>query len=775
MKKTYLFIVLFLTLASSITRAQIVESRRNAANSLWEAYGRNASNPSQMPSAVPLDPDSNIDQITISPTFNNLQTALNTLLNNNGGILKFNNSSSVSIKFNNVIHLIPLFRNRDKVRTIVIQGKNITFDGQDKTSLFLVRGNIRLVIQDAKLSNANFEGESQANIRSILRSGGGAIEIAQKGDFSASLRVRNCQFTNNGVSHFRGMGENQNGGAIRVNYKSTAEIFGCTFSNNKAVTGGAIGGTSIKKLIIIDSFFDSNLSNGYESTTGYMNVVEGAGALRVDRTLEPIEIYGTSFTRNSANVKASVMQVFIAPISGSSPGYPADKPALVIDNCEFKNNTYNNYVGVSNFRRVFFAGCVIFQGSRNATIKLTNSVFNNNEVGQANIRLINNFEFDNCIFANTKFLNIVDASQQGAVFLQKIPNSGSFDNCTFYKNEPRNGNIANDIMFWESTVPSRVTLNKSIFYRTNTSSIIKQVRVPLRGSGNNQYIPTVNMSLFAEVSNLVSNKTNPNISPNNIVDMCLGSNSLPVNIGGLPDCGTANPLPPTTGETFFVVNRETGKKLRTKSKVDGDNLELVPESWSGAPTKWQKVDAGNGYFYLKNVDNNMYFRPTNHDDGSILVQRPTTYNGTFTQWKEVNASVGYVYLQNRATGDYFRPETEDNYSTIVQKPTNYNGPFTQWKLVPVSSSSRKISTVEEEKENILVYPNPLKDGDLHLHVPADQTFDVSIFDQQGRLVYAVQKVNYNLKLNRNILPKSGLYIIQLISKRGVERKKLLVE
>ncbi len=578
MKHKVSIIALLVLLCTNFASAQTVESRRQAANTLWETYGRNPNNPSQMPDAVPVNVNANIDQIVIDPTFSNLETALKNLLDNNGGILRFNATTPTTINFNNVIHLNPSYQNRDKVRTIIIQGKNITFDGQNNTSLFLVRGSVRLVIQDATLTNANFKGVSQANLKNIFRSGGGAIEVAQAASFFGSLRVRNCQFVNNKVSHFNGIGENQNGAAIRINNKSTAEVFGCSFKNNQAVTGGAIGATSIERLTIINSSFDSNLSNGYKSTTGYMNVVEGAGALRVDRTTKPLEIYGTSFVRNSANVKVSVMEVFIAPVFGSSPGYPTNEPALVIDNCEFKDNTYNNYAGVSNFERAFFAGCIVFHGN-SAKMKLTNSVFDNNEVGQANVRLINNFEFDNCTFANTKFLNVVDAPQQGAVFLQKIPESGSFNNCTFYKNEPRNRTVANDIMFWQGTVPSRVTLNNSIFYRTNTSTNIKQVKAPLKGNGNNQYIPGVASSSLSEVTTTASNKTNPNIIANNIVDMCLGTNTLPLGIGGIDDCsGTPpNPIGIVIPGTIQVENfvAKNGEVRAENTPGGGQNLGFI--------------------------------------------------------------------------------------------------------------------------------------------------------------------------------------------------------
>ncbi len=545
MKKIFLFITAFLIISSSVVQAQIVESRRVAANALWETYGRNNSNPSQMPNAVPANPGNNIDQIVVAPNYSDLKKGLTDLLNNNGGVLRFSNTGPATINFNEVIELFPEYRNRDKIRTIVIQGADITFNGTNKSSIFLLRGSVRLIVQDAIFRNANFQGKSMDNLKKIYRTGGGAIEVTQSGPYFSSLRVRNCQFLDNTVSHFKGMGENQNGAAIRFNYGTSGEVFGSVFKNNKAVTGGAIGATSIQKLTIINSEFDSNLSNGYSSTVGYMNVVEGAGALRVDRTVKPLEIYGSKFTRNSANVKVSGIEVFAAPVSGFSPGMPSNnEPTLIIDNSEFSNNKYNNYAGVSNFNRAFFAGVIVFHGN-SATIKMTNSVFYNNDVGQANIRVINNFEFSNCIFANTNFLDTSESIQQGAVFLQNIPESGSFDNCTFYKNEPRNGAVASDIMFWAGNIPSRVELNNSIFYRENTSTKTKQVKAPLIGGGNNQYIPTVNMSSVAEVSTSASDKSNPSIQPNEITDMCLRDDSLLSNIGGLPSCQGVTPMPPS--------------------------------------------------------------------------------------------------------------------------------------------------------------------------------------------------------------------------------------
>ncbi len=590
MKKVTIFIAV-LFCYTSISFGQTADQRRNAANALWTAYAKDARNPKRMPRAVP-NSARNVDTRVISPSFSALETALRQLAEGNGGMIRFNNGSARrTIRFNRYIHINQHYPTRNRVKTIVIQGRNITFDGQNRSSLFVVRGNLRVIFQDATFRNANMRYSSMNHLRREFRTGGAAIEVAQAGANAGSLRVRNCQFINNTVSHFRGIGENQNGAAIRLNTGSNGEVFGCLFRNNRAVTGGAIGATSINKLTIINSTFDRNISNGYISNSGYMHVVEGAGALRVDRTRQPLEVYGSKFLRNEANVKVSVMEVFIRPIPEGSQNYPKGN-ALVIDNCEFRQNKHHGYRGAVNPRQVFYAGCIVFHSGgtngrfKGGRMKLTNSIFDRNEVGQANIRIINSFNISNCTFANTKFLKNASATQQGAVFLQAVPNNSSFNNCTFYKNEPNNGARASDIMFWLSNIPSKVSLNNSIFYRNNKNTAIKQVHRPLRGGNNNQHIPGVQANKLSKVTHGASNTSNPNIRPNNISNMCLGNNSLRRGLGGLSHCGRnsrvssqfnqeTNEHLSTGSEEAFIFPNPVDNQVKIKGKHIGEEVIII--------------------------------------------------------------------------------------------------------------------------------------------------------------------------------------------------------
>lgn len=131
---------------------------------------------------------------------------------------------------------------------------------------------------------------------------------------------------------------------------------------------------------------------------------------------------------------------------------------------------------------------------------------------------------------------------------------------------------------------------------------------------------------------------------------------------------------PSTGdEHFYILNRQTSKKIRPSNDTDGATLIQVPSSWSGDFTRWKTIDTDNNYFYLQNIETGMYFRPEGDLDGDDLSQRPTNYTGTYTQWKKVTTTDGYFYLQNRETGMYFSPETDADNAIVIQRPISYSG------------------------------------------------------------------------------------------------------
>ncbi len=590
-------IVLFITCTITLTslNAQTNATKRNAANKLWDNYGVKQSNRSLLPNEVPVNGVGNVDVRTINPDYNTLKNTLNDMIKKDGGMIKF--SRNATINFNIPIRLAHDYSTRKLTRTIVIQGKGITFNGQNKTTIFTVVGNIRIVIQNATFKNANFNPGSMSNIGSAgpeihrYRQGGGAIEMNMtavpvspgskvKDIFGASLRVRKCNFIDNKVSHFKGIGENLNGAGIRLNNYTTGEVFGCYFKNNRAVTGGAIGGTSIRKLIIIDSFFDKNISNGYidkrSGSSAYMKVVEGAGAIRVDRTIESIEIYKSIFKGNEANTKVSTIEVFSRPLKVNGKEelklFPKGN-TLIIDDCVFMDNKFHNFrnsniAGGVQLDKPGFLSCIVFHAGgasgsfKGGTMKMTNTTFDNNTVGQANIRMINNFNFQKNVFANTKYVggfgNAVDITRS-ALFLHDVYQKGVINESIFYNNEPNINNAkASDIMYWSSSVTSKVSLNKSLFLRANKNTGIEQVSTRygsatrlFNGSNNHQYIKGLSsqdLNKLTKVSKNRSRLSNPGVASwyadrtfagrkVKVLNLC--ANSVAAGVGGIAKCGVS--------------------------------------------------------------------------------------------------------------------------------------------------------------------------------------------------------------------------------------------
>lgn len=538
MKNKITIIVLLLFYCSSLSFAQTATQKRAAANALWTnmTYKKSNKDPLRMPAAIPRYV-SQVETRTIVPTYEALKETLKELAKENGGMILFKNKGIIKFPLPTATSPISYFnitedyRTRAQVKTIVIQASGIIFDGQKKSSMFHVRGSLRLIIQDAIFRNASLHPQiandtwkgkdDKGRVYNLGREGGAAIEVGQIGPNRASLRVRNCRFFNNEIPRFRKMGENHNGAAIRFNSKTTGEIFGCFFKNNVAVTGGAVAGTSVNKLTIINSLFDSNVANSYQTKggAGYLNVVEGGGAIRVDRTVKPIEIYGSTFKNNSSNVKASTIQVYIRPVAEESGNYPGKK-SLVIAHCYFTGNKHHRFPSAINPDRSAsqFTGCIVFQTSgvrgsfQGGELVMSNTIFHNNEAGQANIRIQNNFKISNTIFSNTIFLgkrvSNVNSIQTGAVFVHDVYTPSLFDKCIFYNNKPLAGARASDIMFWSNNIESKVSLRNTIFSRTNTNTTIALVHKTLKGGNNQQYtsgvkLPKVSSGYVSEVNPLL--------------------------------------------------------------------------------------------------------------------------------------------------------------------------------------------------------------------------------------------------------------------------------
>ena len=225
-------------------------------------------------------------------------------------------------------------------------------------------------------------------------------------------------------------------------------------------------------------------------------------------------------------------------------------------------------------------------------------------------------------------------------------------------------------------------------------------------------------------------------------------------------------------DLFYIVNRETGKKLSVPNLDSGQLLKLAPTSQTNDYALWRKVDVNNQYFYLQNVASGMYFRPINETSGSRVIQRPTSFSGTWTQWEQVPSSNGFFYLKNRKTGMYIRPDTGNDGSNIVLRPTSWSGGMTQYQFVAAnnrfagrtevaSGDNLKTVTQTTSLHNIKLYPNPAKNS-LNIEMLDGKLEQLRVFSVTGKKVYSANNVDKALTIDVSQFTP-GIYFVKIIT------------
>ncbi|WP_010521130.1 T9SS type A sorting domain-containing protein [Aquimarina agarivorans] len=820
-KKISIFCLLFLYVISTLNAQIVTECKGvvNPSNRLWQDYTQNLNAPKNLPNPIPKNISyPGLVKKIINPNFDELKKAMEELAADKGGVISFKNvGNKKNISFKEAID-ISNAPSKPCV-SILIEGDNkITFDGNNTSSMFVIRKSVKFIVQNATFQNGRLK-RAIIQDRKNFRTGGGAIES----NSGAAVRVYNCKFFNNAVDEwddtpggrYDGVGENQNGAAIRLNFHSTGEVYKCTFRGNQAVTGGAIGATSINKLTIMDSSFEKNISTAYNTKSSTRRrIAEGAGALRVDRTAKPLEIYRTNFEENAANIKASVMEVFIRPLrarGGSETGpFPGGSQySLIIDGCIFKNNKYYNFKNARDPERGdFFSGCILFHSGnfKGPKMKIINSQFVGNEVAESTIRTFLEFELSNSIFANTNFIRLKDkngkfrTTGKGALMLRGEPRKGLIQNCTFYSNEPNPNDptrsIASDIFFFKGT-EDKYTLNNSIFYRKNKQNAIQQVSRPIKGRNNVQFIPGANMSSFGSVSKSRVNTNNPNIIPNSIIDMCLGTNSLPANSGGLKDCGsetttppvptvpvvitpveTPTPTVPTTPTPANPINNSNAPIGKTIwLKANNGSAGYVTADLSAARTplranrnrvaRWEQFrveDAGNGKVHLRALANNKYVQARINEEGQLITNSNNKLGWeTFTWENRGNGKVAFKAFNNK----YVRARLAIDTKELGAVANDVKGWETfSWAVVGGAKSS-DITTINSK---VFATPNPTYTANKVILNGVKQTDTVSIYSINGQQFTNLNQLQGTTnEVDISKLP-NGIYFIKV----GEKTIKLIV-
>ncbi|MCG8698722.1 MAG: RICIN domain-containing protein [Bacteroidales bacterium] len=240
-----------------------------------------------------------------------------------------------------------------------------------------------------------------------------------------------------------------------------------------------------------------------------------------------------------------------------------------------------------------------------------------------------------------------------------------------------------------------------------------------------------------------------------------------------------------TNPVVFLDNAGHGKRLRYTAVSDGTDqwyVEGASTTSTGGWVRWQFVDAGNGWYFVKNTGENKHLQCTdytidNGEDGAVQVYAvPITMTGPWAQWKKVDAGNGKFHLLNRGNDKYlqcvnFTSQTSGNHLRGVN--TNKTGGWTQWKETPVLSAVENVEN--QDLSGLISYPSIVSVERTPLFEPVFvspelSSFSIMVVDLMGRKVFESNSVTDAWDVTS---ASKGIYVYQVSFTDANENRKVL--
>jgi glucosylceramidase len=115
----------------------------------------------------------------------------------------------------------------------------------------------------------------------------------------------------------------------------------------------------------------------------------------------------------------------------------------------------------------------------------------------------------------------------------------------------------------------------------------------------------------------------------------------------------STPATPTSGETFRLVNRYSGKPFGVYGASTSNGAQIVSWTDDNDPDQqWTLENAGSGYFYIVDVNSGKALDDTggSTSNGTIMQQYTLTSGDTNQEWQFTSAGSGFYTITNRASG-----------------------------------------------------------------------------------------------------------------------------
>ncbi|WKN46326.1 T9SS type A sorting domain-containing protein [Tunicatimonas pelagia] len=249
--------------------------------------------------------------------------------------------------------------------------------------------------------------------------------------------------------------------------------------------------------------------------------------------------------------------------------------------------------------------------------------------------------------------------------------------------------------------------------------------------------------------------------------------------GGGPD-----PNPSDLSGTYFLENRDAGRRMQSPSGAGGD-MFLGSATGSGDAYRFTLVAVAGeeDTYFIESVLTGFRLSPDGGSSQAGKVIEAYSGGGNRVKWKVFAAEADYFFLESKlSSGSNLLKMRNDNcadgQNTKVETHVG-TGNCTQWKLIPTTNAriaSGKSNKIVEKGElsnlaGVRLYPNPAHEA---LHLQLDGEYSYSIYDLHSQQLLQSGKGQNRTAINvSNFQP--GLYILNIVigSKELIKRKLMV--
>ncbi len=231
-----------------------------------------------------------------------------------------------------------------------------------------------------------------------------------------------------------------------------------------------------------------------------------------------------------------------------------------------------------------------------------------------------------------------------------------------------------------------------------------------------------------------------------------------------------------------------------QSSVSGETTLSIPPGELDSDYYFWRVSANTpdgeseysplGSFILENCPAELYIPETVISEGQALFKAETTIYAAYetNAFENTAGDVTFAAGQNIVLKPGFKINSGAHFSAVIvenacdYEQTHTEGGFQPAKdLISENENGNEVNSVNDDVEIFRVFPNP-SSGIFTVEISDNYFSKLEITDILGRIVLRKDIKNSDRILNFDISNHtSGIYIIKLISQKGVSSKKILID